>query len=293
MSWTPEEYAQIDAAIRAGKLTRAEPPPPMDPDALAREYAAKPASPRAAGEDIPDATVKMIRDMEGLYSREAIADRAEVSMAIVRQILGPTPRGRRKITPDMLKAILELRNRESIQALATRFGLGQATICRALKEAGATKVIRPRKPRPKKEPRPRSPDGKRAGDYVRKVTDEARQQIIQARGSAPLTEIAARFGVSRPTVSKIYHDAGLADPHCKRVRPARAHEIQPDELAEILKLRGTLSAAAIGRRLDRNPTSIRRLFVRIDEARAAAVASVRQRTPRGCPPEAAASSPAQ
>lgn len=122
--------------------------------------------------------------MDGLYGRQEIADRLEVSLDTVRRILGATKPGRVKVkvTDEVRRGVLELRGKATIPAIAAQFEIGEATVSRVFKAAGlAGRVARAKRARVRKEPPAKAEGEKQSRDYVRKVTPEIRQRIIELR----------------------------------------------------------------------------------------------------------------
>jgi transposase len=247
----------------------------MDPVETARLYAMKPVS-RERGAPLPDEAIAEIRSMAGLYTQTEIADRMEVPLCVVQKLLAETlPRKRREITDEIRKGVLALRGKMGHRTIAARFGIGKMTVARIFQAAGVVQTGKPLRVKSEK------PAAEKL--YPRKVTPEVRERILTMHGEGwLLKDIGAELDLSQPTVSKVLIAAGLRE---GQPRTLRAFEIQPDERAEMLKLRGTMTAAAIARKFGRAESSVRRLFERIDRERAKVVAEVRSRTPQISPPE--------
>lgn len=180
---------------------------------LARQAAAQ-GGPVQPVRDIP----KQIKAALLAKERQAdIARRLHVSTARVAQMafamraagtLPPlekrpkVPAGRKKnVLPDETRAaiVAALKERVPTYALTKRFKLATRTINAVEKAAIAAGELEPRAAGP----------ARKSGRTTAAISDERKQSILTAlKNDVSMTDVAARFGVSRSTVRRIMEEAG-------------------------------------------------------------------------------------
>jgi AraC-like DNA-binding protein len=193
MPWNESEEKAIEAAIKAGRRTIIELPPPIEDWEIDLKIAQQEQFRERVKEnahDLPDDLIEHVRDMADLYSRREIAERLDVSEGTVNKILNGAKIVKsntgRKITPAARRAIIAMKGKASVGEIASRFGLSSGAVYGVFRNADP-EAVRRRK----------------------RFSEQERAKIIELRPTMTLPELARMFDRHEKSIASVCQAAGV------------------------------------------------------------------------------------